>query len=78
MAQDGVGVGNNSKSVELKSSALEQPKYTDTTSVGSTSFVINAKHAIADINAGYCEDSFQIVILDLLTEKTVFSLRRVL
>ena len=78
MAQDGVGVGNSSKSVGLKSSALEQPKYTDTTSVGSTSFVIHVNHVVADTNAGYYEDSFQIVILHLFTEKAGFSLRRVL
>lgn len=77
MAQDGVGLGNSSESVELKSSTLEQLKYTDTTSVGAHSFVIHINHAVADTNAGYCTDSFQIVILHLLTEKAVCSLRRV-
>ena len=31
------------------------PKYTDSTSVGGSSFVIHVAHAIAAINAGYCE-----------------------
>ena len=78
MAQDGAGLGNSSESVELKSSTLEQLKYTDTTSVGTLSFVIHINHVVADTNAGYCEDSFQIVILHLSTKKVGFSLRRVL
>ncbi|SVC79677.1 uncharacterized protein METZ01_LOCUS332531, partial [marine metagenome] len=32
-----------------------QPKYTDTTAVGGASFVIHVIHALAAINAGYCE-----------------------
>lgn len=32
-----------------------QPKYTDTTAVGGASFVIHVTHAVAAINAGYCE-----------------------
>ena len=31
------------------------PKYTDSTSVGGSSFVIHIAHAIAAINAGFCE-----------------------
>jgi len=31
------------------------PRYTDSTSVGGSSFVIHVAHAIAAINAGYCE-----------------------
>jgi acetyl-CoA acetyltransferase len=31
------------------------PRYTDNTSVGGSSFVIHIAHAIAAINAGYCE-----------------------
>jgi acetyl-CoA acetyltransferase len=31
-----------------------QPKYTDSTSVGGSSFVIHLAHAVAAINAGYC------------------------
>jgi acetyl-CoA acetyltransferase len=31
------------------------PRYTDSTSVGGSSFVIHIAHAIAAINAGYCE-----------------------
>ena len=31
------------------------PRYTDSTSVGGASFVIHVAHAIAAINAGYCE-----------------------
>jgi acetyl-CoA acetyltransferase len=31
-----------------------RPKYTDSTSVGGSSFVIHIAHAIAAINAGYC------------------------
>ena len=31
------------------------PKYTDSTSVGGSSFVIHVAHAVAAINAGYCE-----------------------
>ena len=32
-----------------------QPKYTDTTAVGGSSFIIHIGHAMAAINAGYCE-----------------------
>ena len=32
-----------------------KPRYTDSTSVGGSSFVIHVAHAIAAINAGYCE-----------------------
>ena len=32
-----------------------QPRYTDTTSVGGSSFVIHVAHAVAAIHAGYCE-----------------------
>ena len=32
-----------------------KPTYTDSTSVGGSSFVIHVAHAIAAINAGYCE-----------------------
>jgi acetyl-CoA acetyltransferase len=32
-----------------------EPKYTDTTSVGGSSFIIHIAHAMAAINAGYCE-----------------------
>ena len=32
-----------------------QPRYTDTTAVGGASFVIHVAHAMAAINAGYCE-----------------------
>ena len=32
-----------------------KPRYTDSTSVGGSSFVIDAAHAMAAINAGYCE-----------------------
>ena len=32
-----------------------EPKYTDTTAVGGSSFVIHIAHAMAAINAGYCE-----------------------
>jgi acetyl-CoA acetyltransferase len=32
-----------------------QPRYTDSTSVGGASFVIHLAHALAAINAGYCE-----------------------
>ena len=32
-----------------------QPRYTDSTSVGGSSFVIHIAHAIAAISAGYCE-----------------------
>ena len=32
-----------------------QPSFTDTTSVGGSSFVIHVAHALAAINAGYCE-----------------------
>ena len=32
-----------------------QPRYTDSTSVGGSSFVIHIGHAVAAINAGYCE-----------------------
>ncbi len=31
------------------------PRYTDSTSVGGSSFVIHVAHAVAAINAGYCE-----------------------
>ena len=31
------------------------PRYTDTTAVGGSSFVIHVAHAMAAINAGYCE-----------------------
>ena len=31
------------------------PTYTDSTSVGGSSFVIHVAHAVAAINAGYCE-----------------------
>jgi acetyl-CoA acetyltransferase len=31
------------------------PRYTDSTSVGGSSFVIHIAHAVAAINAGYCE-----------------------
>ena len=31
------------------------PKYTDTTAVGGSSFEIHIAHAMAAINAGYCE-----------------------
>jgi acetyl-CoA acetyltransferase len=31
------------------------PKYTDTTAVGGSSFIIHIAHAMAAINAGYCE-----------------------
>ena len=31
------------------------PKYTDSTSVGGSSFVVHIAHAIAAINAGFCE-----------------------
>src|SRR3954449_8093840 len=31
------------------------PHYTDSTSVGGSSFVIHVAHAVAAINAGYCE-----------------------
>jgi acetyl-CoA acetyltransferase len=31
-----------------------QPKYTDSTAVGGSSFVIHLAHAVAAINAGYC------------------------
>lgn len=31
------------------------PRYTDSTSVGGASFVIHVAHAVAAINAGYCE-----------------------
>ncbi len=32
-----------------------EPKYTDSTSVGGSSFIIHIAHAMAAINAGYCE-----------------------
>lgn len=32
-----------------------KPRYTDSTSVGGSSFVIHIAHAVAAINAGYCE-----------------------
>ena len=32
-----------------------EPKYTDTTAVGGSSFIIHIAHAMAAINAGYCE-----------------------
>jgi acetyl-CoA acetyltransferase len=32
-----------------------QPRYTDSTSVGGASFVIHLAHALAAINAGYCQ-----------------------
>ena len=32
-----------------------QPRYTDSTTVGGSSFVIHIAHAMAAINAGYCE-----------------------
>ena len=32
-----------------------RPRYTDTTSVGGSSFVVHVAHAMAAINAGYCE-----------------------
>ena len=32
-----------------------EPKYTDTTAVGGSSFIIHICHAMAAINAGYCE-----------------------
>ena len=32
-----------------------RPKYTDSTAVGGSSFVIHLAHAVAAINAGYCE-----------------------
>jgi acetyl-CoA acetyltransferase len=32
-----------------------QPRFTDSTSVGGASFVIHVAHAVAAINAGYCE-----------------------
>jgi len=32
-----------------------RPRYTDSTSVGGASFVIHVAHAVAAINAGYCE-----------------------
>ena len=32
-----------------------QPTFTDTTAVGGSSFIIHIAHAIAAINAGYCE-----------------------
>ena len=32
-----------------------EPKYTDTTAVGGSSFIIHIGHAMAAINAGYCE-----------------------
>ncbi len=32
-----------------------RPRYTDSTSVGGSSFVIHVGHAVAAINAGYCE-----------------------
>ena len=32
-----------------------EPKYTDSTSVGGSSFIIHIGHAMAAINAGYCE-----------------------
>ena len=32
-----------------------QPRFTDSTSVGGSSFIIHIAHAIAAINAGYCE-----------------------
>ena len=32
-----------------------QPKFTDSTSVGGSSFVVHIAHAMAAINAGYCE-----------------------
>ncbi len=32
-----------------------QPSFTDTTAVGGSSFIIHIAHAIAAINAGYCE-----------------------
>ena len=32
-----------------------QPRYTDSTSVGGSSFVIHIAHAVSAINAGYCE-----------------------
>src|SRR3954463_333558 len=32
-----------------------KPRYTDSTSVGGSSFVIHVAHAVAAINAGYCE-----------------------
>src|SRR5205085_1275836 len=32
-----------------------RPRFTDSTSVGGASFVIHVAHAVAAINAGYCE-----------------------
>src|ERR1041384_7848470 len=32
-----------------------RPRFTDSTSVGGSSFVIHIAHAVAAINAGYCE-----------------------
>jgi len=32
-----------------------EPKFTDSTSVGGSSFIIHIAHAVAAINAGYCE-----------------------
>src|SRR5947207_1442479 len=32
-----------------------KPRYTDSTSVGGSSFVIHIAHAVAAINAGFCE-----------------------
>ena len=32
-----------------------EPKFTDTTAVGGSSFIIHIAHAMAAINAGYCE-----------------------
>ena len=31
-----------------------QPKFTDSTSIGGSSFVVHIAHAMAAINAGYC------------------------
>lgn len=32
-----------------------RPRYTDSTSIGGSSFVVHVAHAVAAINAGYCE-----------------------
>src|SRR5207249_9396861 len=32
-----------------------RPRYTDSTSIGGASFVVHVAHAVAAINAGYCE-----------------------